>query len=259
MRCALLALVFALGCSDPLQVGDDLLWTADTESGNLEQWTGKGAGEALAPVAPALEDMPDTGRPSSVEVTTEAAHRGGYAVKLVNPTGWNDDFEGPELVHDVGPLADAYYSAWYLVPEEQRVIPYLTVMRLRSRDETGKLENGEELQLRSLASGEYVLSVFSNNAGFLLEPVADPPPLVAAGRWFHLEARYEPQSAGRLRVWLDGTLRYDLTGRPGATTPELVFGVCNAGQLSDAAVVLFVDDAAISLSRVGASGKLAAD
>jgi len=259
MRAALLPLVLALGCSDPLQVGSDLLWTADIESGNLEQWTADDSGEVSTPSAPGTGDMPDSERPSSIDVTTDLAHSGSHAVELVNPTGWDSDFEGPELRHDVGALSDAYYSAWFFLPEQQRVSPYLTVLRLRSRDEDGTLLNGEELQLRSLVSGGYVLSVFNNNAGFLLEPVADPPPLVAAGRWFHLEARYQPQSAGRLWVWLDGVLYYDLSGRPGSTAPALVLSVCNAAQTSEPSgpVVLLVDDAAVSLSRVGPSGKLA--
>lgn len=258
MRSAPFIALLALGCSDPLQVGNDLIWSADQESGELGQWT-EGGGAVLTPSTPPLADMPGTERASSVEVTDEAAHGGRYAVKLVNPTGWNDDFEGPELTHDVGELSDAYYSAWFMLPELQRVEPYLTLMRLRSRGADGALLNGEELQLRSVSSGEYVLSVFHNNAGFLLEPVADPPPLVEPGRWFQLEARYEPQSAGRLRVWLDGELYYDLSGRPGSATPQIVLSVCNAGQTSDGSepVVLFADDAAVSLSRVSPRGRLA--
>jgi hypothetical protein len=105
-----------------------------------------------------------------------------------------------------------------------------------------------------------VLQVFSNNAGFLLEPLADPPPHVDAGRWFQLEARYEPQSAGRLRVWLDDALAYDLANRPGAHGAELVLGVCNvAEQTTPAPAIVYVDDAAISLSRVSATGKLTED
>jgi hypothetical protein len=194
-------------------------------------------------------------------VTTEVAHTGGHAIKLINPTGWDDDFEGPELTHDVGALRDAYYSAWFMLPKTERLEPYLTLMRLRSRGADGALLNGEELQLRSLSSGQYVLSVFHNNAGFLLEAVADPPPLIEPERWFQLEARYEPQSAGRLRVWLDGELYYDLSGRPGSATPELVLGVCNAVQTSEGAkpVVLFVDDAAVSSSRVSPRGRLASE
>ena len=251
----------ALGCSERLELGSDLIWTADQETANLEQWTRDGRGEALTPRTPDSDDatgMTAAGQDSSIEVTTELAHRGTHAVKLVNPTGWAQDDDGPELYHVLGELSDAYYSAWFLLPEAYRLDPQLTLLRLRSRvDDSSDLLNGEELQLRSLSSGGYVLQVFSNNNGFLREPIADPAPHVEAGRWFQLEARYEPQSSGRLRIWLDGSLVYDLTGRPGAGGSQLVLGVCNVAQTATPApVVLFVDDVAVSLSRVSPSGTL---
>ena len=241
-----------LGCGDPLRLGDDLIWTADHETGDLEQWTRDGRGDALRP------SPPDSDEPSKIEPSTEAAHGGSYSVKLVNPTGWVQDLDGPELYHVVGEQSDAYYSAWFYLPEQYRIEPQLTLMRLRSRQREGEdLLNGEELQLRSLSSGGYVLQVFSNHNGFLREPIADPPPLVAAKRWFQIEARYEPQSSGRLRVWLDGALVYDLTGRPGAAGPEIVLGVCNVAQIAEPSpVVLFVDDVAVSASRVTPAGEL---
>ncbi|HYQ18214.1 MAG TPA: hypothetical protein VEQ58_20710 [Polyangiaceae bacterium] len=256
---ALLGAAGALGCSDPLRLGNDLLWSADQETGDLEQWTRDGQGQALEPRTPepdGASGMPATD--SNIDVSTEVAHRGNHSVKIVNPTGWEQDFDGPELYHVLGQLSDAYYSAWFLLPEAYRLEPQLTLMRLRSRDVGGsELFNGEELQLRSLSSGGYVLQVFSNNNGFLLEPIADPAPHVQSGRWFQLEARYEPQSSGRLRIWLDGNLVYDLSGRPGATGAELVLSVCNVAQAATPApVVLFVDDVAVSLSRVSPTGKL---
>ena len=244
---ALAAALAALGCSDPLQLGDDLLWTADQEPGDLSQWTANGSGDKRLPSADSM-----------IDVSTEAAHRGHHSIKLVNPADWDNQDEGPELFHAAGALDDAYYSAWFLLPEDYRLDPSMTLIRLRSRDVDGEqLYGGEELQLRSLPVGGYVLQVFSNNAGYLLEPLAEPAPRIAAGRWFQLEARYEPQSSGRLRVWLDGLLSYDLPGRPGAAGAEIVFSVCNVAEGSDPApTVLFVDDAAVSLSRVGTSGEL---
>jgi hypothetical protein len=241
-----------LGCGDRLELGTDLIWTADQETGNLEQWTRDGQGEAREP------RVPDTDEASSIEASSEAAHSGSYALKLVNPTGWDQDYDGPELFHVLGEQSDAYYSAWFLLPEEYRFDSQLTLVRLRSRDPGGSEPfNGEELQLRSLSSGGYVLQVFSNNNNFLREPIADPAPLVAAKRWFQLEARFEPQSARRLRVWLDGALVYDLTGRPEAGGSEIVLSVCNVAQTAQPApVVVFVDDAAVSLSRVSPSGEL---
>jgi len=245
-----LAACAALGCSDALKLGSDLVWTADQEPGNLQQWTGNGSGDVRLPSGD-----------SSVEVSTEAAHRGSHAVKLVNPAAWDNLDEGPELFHAAGAqsvLRDAYYSAWFFLPEDYRLEPSMTLVRLRSRDAgSAELFNGEELQLRSVPTGGYVLQVFSNNAGFLLEPLADPAPHVDAGSWFQLEARYEPQAAGRLRVWLDGVLSYDLNRRPGAGGDEMVFSVCNVAEQSvPAPLVLFVDDAAVSLARVTPTGEL---
>jgi hypothetical protein len=243
---AIVAALSASACSDPLALGNDLVWTADQERGDLTQWTTDGSGDTHLP--------PD----ASIEVSTEAAHRGTRAIKLVNPAAWDNQDEGPELFHSTGVLGDAYYSAWFLLPEEYRLEPQMTLMRLRSRDAGGSEPfNGEELQLRSLPVGGYVLQIFSNNAGFLLEPLADPAPRVEAGLWFQLEARYEPQSSGRLRVWLDGVLVYDLDGRPGAAGTEMVLGICNVAEAAEPApLVLFVDDAAVSLSRVSVAGQL---
>lgn len=243
---ALGAALTASACSDPLELGSDLVWTADQEVGDLTPWTADGSGDTHLPTD------------ASIEVSTEAAHHGAHSIKLVNPAAWNNQEEGPELFHATGVQGDAYYSAWFLLPEAYRIEPQLTLMRLRSRDVGGgEPFNGEELQLRSLPVGGYVLQIFSNNAGFLLEPLADPAPRVEAGRWFQLEARYEPQSSGRLRVWLDGALVYDLDGRPGATGAEMVLGICNVAETAEPApLVLYVDDAAVSLSRVSVSGKL---
>jgi hypothetical protein len=244
-----LALVAALSvsaCSDPLDLGNDVVWSADLERGDLTDWTADGSGDPYLP------------KDSSIEVSTEAAHRGAHALKLVNPAAWDNQDEGPELFHNTGVLDDAYYSAWFLLPEDYHLEPHMTLMRLRSRDPQGsELFNGEELQLRSLPVGGYVLQIFSNSAGFLLEPLADPAPRIDAGRWFQLEARYEPQSSGRLRVWLDGVLVYDLDGRPGAAGPEMVLGICNVAEAAEPApLVLFVDDAAVSLTRVSITGQL---
>ncbi len=241
------ALLLTLGCSGPLNLGTDLVWTAEHESGDLSEWLGQAGGDTHLPSPEA-----------SVAASAEQAHRGSYSVKLINPAVWDGDDEGPELWKPTSALEDAYYSAWFLVPEDYAPLPSLTLVRLRSR-EPGQDEffSGEQLQLRGLATGGYLLMVMNNNAEFLREPVAEPAPLVATGRWFQLEARYEPRSQGRLRVWLDGALAYDLQNRPGGAGSEVVFSLCNAtDQTASTPVTVFVDDAAISLTRVSPTGQL---
>lgn len=238
--------LLALGCSDRLDVGSDLLWSADHETGDLSEWTGDERGGTRLP-----------NEASTVAVSQRRVRSGRAALELVNPANWNNEQLGPELFHAAGALEHAYYSAWFLLPEAYRVEPSLTLVRLRSRDSgSDELFNGEELQLRSLSDGRFVLVVFSNHAGYLLEPVAETAPLVDSARWFHLEAHYEPRSGGHLRVWLDGVLAYDLPERPGSAGTEIAFSVCNVVERSTPApLALFVDDAAISLSRVSTSGQ----
>jgi hypothetical protein len=237
--------LLALGCGDPLNVGSDLLWKADHETGELSEWTKDGGGDVRLP----SDD-------STITVSSEQARSGRHALQLINPADWDNQEQGPELFHAGGELTDAYYSAWFLLPERYHIEPSLTLIRLRSRDqEGGDLYNGEELQLRSLSDGSFVLQVFSNHAAHLLEPLAEVAPRIEAGRWFQVEARFQPRSGGSLRVWLDGTLAYDLGDRPGAAGAQVVLSACNvAERATPAPLVLFVDDAAISFSRVTPAG-----
>ncbi|HVY30522.1 MAG TPA: hypothetical protein VHB79_28380 [Polyangiaceae bacterium] len=247
LQLALALSAASLGCSDPLRLGDDVVWSADQENGSLAAWTAGDSGGTRLPSSDC-----------TVAVSSAAAHGGRASIELVNPAAWERMDEGPELFHDVGAQVDAYYSAWFMLKERYRIDPWLTLMQLSSRDsETDGLHSAEQLQLRSLPSGGYVLQVYNDNAGALLEPLSDPAPQVEAARWFQIEARFEPHDAGRLRIWLDGALIYDLGDRPGATGAHQVLSVSNVAEKSTPApLVLYVDDAAVSLSRVSPNGTL---
>lgn len=253
------------GCSEPLLIGDDIVWSADHETGDLSQWTSTGEGRTVFNPGDASTPMlePSSEPPSadvSVSVTTEASHTGRHALKLSNPGNGDMRETGMELFRVVGPVDDAFYSAWFMLPLDFKIDSMLTIARLRSRNSDGALFNGEELQLRSLPTGGYLLQVFNNNSAFLREPLPESPPYLEAGKWSQIEARYQPNVGGRLRVWLDGKLVYDLSGRPDPSNDELVFSICNTGEnFAPKPLVLFVDDVAVSLSRVGPDGELHAE
>ena len=253
-----------LGCSEPLHIGDDVLWSADHETGDLSQWTTQGDGQTAFNIGDAKASTLDlsleaTDAGMSVEVTADAAHSGTHSLKLSNPGNDDNRETGMEILRVIGPTEDAFYSAWFMLPSDIELSPSITIARLRSRNEAGEVFNGEELQLRSLPTGGYVLQVFNNNSAFLREPLPEEPPYLAAGRWSQIEARYESRMSGRLRVWLDGKLVYDLNGRPGATGKDLVLSICNTGEgFNPAPLALFVADVVVSLSRMGPSGSLRA-
>lgn len=240
--------IICLACSAPLELGTDLLWTAGHESGDLSEWTAEGSGQVTL------------AKSDAATVSTEDAHGGRFSVKLVNATleRGMDDPLGPELSRVLAAERDAYYSAWFSLPPGQTLTSNLILVRVRSRTSgEANLFDGEEVQLRAVPDGRFVVTVFSHNPAFLRAPVANPAPLVSAGKWFQIELRYEPQNAGRLRVWLDGIMIYDLPERPGAPGDELVLSVANATEeVVRTPLVVFVDDVAVSLSRVSPSGQL---
>jgi len=114
-----------------------------------------------------------------------------------------------------------------------------------------------DLNLESLASGDMVLRVFdvgqSQDA-----PMVEGEARVPIGRWFHLEAFYRnaPDAGSRFAVWLDGAPAADLSNA--ASAPGSVgWSVANVGaDLSPRTVSLYVDDCAVSRTRVGPEGQL---
>jgi len=263
LACAALA---TAACTEPLRIGDEVLWSADQETADLSQWTETGEGRTVfnpgdAKVSTLDPTLEPPSADVSISVTTEASHGGRHALKLTNPGSGDAEREtGMEIFRVVGPVEDAFYSAWFLLPLDFELHSAVTIARLRSLSPEGALLNGEELQLRSLPTGGYVLQIFHNNSAFLREPLPEAAPHLTAGRWAQIEARYQPHAGGRLQVWLDGSLVYDLRGRPDPGSDDLVFSICSTGEtFTPSPFVLFVDDVAVSLSRVGPEGVLHAD
>jgi hypothetical protein len=102
------------GCSAPsLDVGSNIVWSTDFESGDFSAWSAPpGTGGAYV----------DTGGPDtpSIAITTEQAHSGRYSAKLTSTAA---PPESPLEPNGAGmykqgtfPQA-AYYSVWYYVPQ----------------------------------------------------------------------------------------------------------------------------------------------
>jgi hypothetical protein len=84
--------------------------------------------------------------------------------------------------------------------------------------------------------------------------VSNPP--IAVNAWFQLEAFYRAaaDNTGQLTLWLDGKLILDLAG---ATGPAgwVAWDVVSVGKsLNPEPAVLYVDDCAISKTRLGLNG-----
>jgi len=246
--CSALALmsVLSTACSPTLDLGSNLMWATNHESGELDDWYADGKGGLLLDKAH-----------STVEIADGPAHSGRYALELTDLA--KSDTEGPGIYRELQSPPDAYYSAWYYLPRLYQTNSQWTIQKFRSRSDTDAISHGHDLNLRTLPGGQVVLYVFSHDAEYLQAPLADPPAFVPVETWFHLEVFYRPRAdeTGSILVWLDDRLVYDLDERRTTGSDDVLWNPCNIGEdIQPAPPVLYLDDAAISLVRVTASGTL---
>ena len=221
--------------------GTDILWSATFEVGDLSEWMGDGHGgtyvanAAAAPIA-----------------TTDTVHRGRYAgMATVTPTAMMSiDY----LFRNLPSPAEAYYSAWYYVPASFTVKNWLSLMHFNG-SVTGDGNNLFalwDLNLYPRPDGSLVAHLYDYLTFTNLEQVV--PVAVPTAAWVHFEIflRKAATATGEIAVWQDGVEILDTRNIVTATTDWVQW---EAGGASDAVTpamaVVYFDDAAISLSRLG--------
>lgn len=247
---------FALGlglltvaCAPRLDVGSDVLWAATFESGNFDDFQGSPSGAANAYPAPA-----------TVEVSSDRPRRGGFGARLTIDAGSDGVQQNTGLVLDSGLPTDAYYSAWYYLPQTATVGTFWVIFKFRLRANADDAASDGELfdiNLDNRPTGELFVRLYDHRAGdFLPLDVPDSAAVVPVGRWFQVEAHYRnaPDPTGHLTFWLDGQPIVDRAG-PMAPSAWVGWDVVNVAEnLMPSRNILYVDDCAVSLRRIGPAG-----
>ncbi len=237
-----------------MDLGSDVLWTAQFETGTFIEWTSQMGGGANAVPSP----------PNVIQVSTSQAHHGHYAAQLtIDTSGGGQQNAGLNRRGGLPPAA--YYSAWYYIPRTVTVGGFWLIFKFRERTATDVDASNTELfdvGLVNTPAGELAVSLYDHRMAAPFQPPT-PPPVVPVSAWFQIEAYYRnaPDASGRLTIWLSDDARgsrqiYDVTG-PMAPNPWVEWDVVNVGQnLTPAPTILNIDDCAVSLSRVGPTGVL---
>jgi len=235
------------GCGARVDVGSDVLWSATFETGSFSEWL-TAPGGAVSPPAP----------PNVAEIATDRVHRGGFAARLTIDAAAGAGQQSVSLVRKGSLPTEAYYSAWYYLPRTVTVNGYWVLSKIRKRDVADDpASEGElfDIDLVSMPTGEMGLQLYDHrsqdNAPLLANPV------VPVGVWFQLEAFYRAAAddTGRFALWFDGTEVVELSGSPTSPTAWVEWSVDNLGEdLDPSTAVLYVDDCAVSRSRVGPAG-----
>jgi hypothetical protein len=241
------------GCGPKLNLGSNVLWATNHESGTLDDWSDAPGGGVMLDASG-----------STAAISTDFAHSGRYSLKLTDLAA--DDTNGPAVYRELMSPPDAYYSAWYYIPRAYTTNSEWTIQGFRWRAGSG-IGHGNDLDVRALPDGQVVLYVFSHDQNYLQAPLADPPPYVPVAAWFQVETLYRPSTTqtGLLKVWLNDRLVYDLENR---VTVGAIDGTLDgpidvlwsptdvAEDVEPAPPILYIDDAAISLTRVTTTGQL---
>lgn len=245
---AVVLLLLALpACNPHLNLGSSILWSARHETGDLSEWTEGGHGGTAA-------DTPY----ASLAVSTDFAHSGRYSVKLTN--GAVSMSEDAHLWRRDNYPAEAYYSAWFYLPRAYQTTADWSIVEFQvpSNSDGGIIGQLIDIDLRSLPDGDLILSLYDHRSAYLRSPTPDPAILVPVGHWFQIEAFYRNvnDDSGQLTVWLDGQLNYDIHRPFGARSAVYWTVSSKTYGLSPAESVIYIDDAAVSLTRVTPTGEL---
>lgn len=252
--CIALALISGasmVGCGQQLNVGSDVLWTARFEDGDLSEWMKvTGGGVSAFPA------------PNAVEVSSDHARRGQYAARLTIQTPSDGSQANAGLFRTGFLPVEAYYSAWYYLPSAVTVGTYWVIFKFRLRtDATDPSTTTEfyDLDLVNSSPGQMSLILYNHRTPVHEIPLDPPHPSVPIGTWFQIESFYRnaQDSTGRLTFWLDGEPIIDINGQPMAPTSWIEWEVCSIGEdLMPSPAVIYIDDCALSQTRVGTTGRI---
>jgi len=243
---AIAALVGA--CGGRVDVGSDVIWTAELETGDFSEWTAPPGGAILTQPSSAI-----------AEVSADRVHRGARAAKLTIDAPAGAGQQTISLSRKGGLPADAYYSAWYYLPRTTTVAVYWVLFKIRRRDAADDATTERELfdvDLASMPTGEMGLQLYDHRIAGTV-PLLRPDAAVPVGVWFQIEAFYRnaADETGRFTVWLDGVEVADLGGSPTSQTAWIEWAAVSVGDSLDPnPAVVYVDDCAVSRTRVGPTG-----
>lgn len=227
----------------PLKLGNRALWSADHEDGSMSRWWRPGGKDHCG-------GQFNSGTGAS-DISHGIAHTGSHSARLsIRSTDEGD--QGARLFRwcEAQDNAALYYSAWYYFPRRVAVGNWWIIMEWKSE---GSYNPKFALQVGNRADGAmyaYLARGVDSGGGTWSQDVVNLP----VGRWVHLETHYEraTEDTARVTVWQDGAQILEATDVQTANSADLRWAIVNYGNhTSPTDIEMYVDDAAISKSRIG--------
>jgi len=230
------------------------VWSADHETADLSQWTVNGTRGGSY----------DSGiciRPPS-GVTSELAHSGLYSMKMTSDTSAMES-GCRQFRHEESTTGNPYfYSVWLYFPQHVMVQNYWNVVQFKSESPT-RNDAMWVLDVRNRPNGAMYFTLRwkgtvpgpTASDGTMLKLFQQELNDIPVGQWFHVEVYLRQSSAfdGQISVWQDGTQIFSFdqikTKYPDGDNRWSVNNYSDG--LTPSIVTLYVDDAAVSTTRLG--------
>lgn len=261
----------------PEDARDSILWSADHEEGDLNDWEfydyeyagggvfALGAGEVSVEAA---LGMAHSGLFSARTTITNAfrAKNGSRAVRLMRSADrpWDDaGYYFPD---------EAYYSVWMYFPKTYNANKYepwdpgdggwWNVLQFNANDDLGQPQPVWSLDVdHDDLTNSMSFYLFSKQNKPSIQVQANPV-RIPVGRWVHVEAYYRvsAQDAGQITIWQDGQQILDVNNVYTALSTmeeHPIWAVGNhtdhiAGGKTDGTATIYFDDAVVSKKRMSA-------
>lgn len=254
--CAMLA---GLGCDQHVALGtlradlQNLYWSATFEPGDLSEWVfDANGGLWYENAAPAT-------------VSTDLAHAGRYAGKpTMGPTMGAPGMASSSYFYRNQVPPSAYYAAWYYIPSTVTIHSWMSLAHFRSSttgDDTNPTAiwdlNVWPVVEGSLPPGTLPVGTLTTHFyNYLTMTNADQlvTQAVPTDQWVHFEIllRKATDATGQVTVWQDNVMIVDLQNVPTVLTAWVQWDAGGASNdLSPATSSIYMDDASISLERLG--------
>lgn len=242
------------------------LWSSDFESASVRQWE-----ESNFQSTPCGGEY--SGEGGTVSLNQQIVHGGVWSLKMTIPGSSNSSAVPGARMHrwcESQRYRELYYSVWYFVPRHYTVEKggWLNWFQFKSKRPNGAndpfffLDIKNDLGMNNMKfmltwwGGHKFSGPQENQQGYRTWVANDAIPI---GRWFHIEAKYvcAGDFSGAIQIWQDGKQIFHLDRvRTRHGDGDCQWGVNNYGTgVSPSPVTIFIDDAAISTTRLGPTGR----
>lgn len=216
-----------------------LLWSADHENSELEQWQEGGdyyGGEY------------EWGS-GSFSVDDGTGRNGSRGLTTYIDTDYRDEPSQGVRVYRRIEDAPAYYSVWLKLEERHSVEEWWSIFLFHARDSVETLDDDVSLwDVRVVEDGDGAMALQFFDHDTMDGTLDAKAGRVEPGEWFELSAYvdYQPPNATRIRILHNGALLFDLKALHTSLQANVFWALGNgADSLAPSESTIYLDDAAI--------------